>query len=165
MPKAIKIYGHTQIDSTITNITSIKNNIYAKINRTKLEEVNHQSNDNNKYLYKFLDDTDLYENILCIDKLLNDIKASEVDIDNTAILVNIISKTVSAAEREFDVDITSKKKDWYDRVKLIAKKLDKLCDRLISLLAAGIYDVRYEKQGGKVWIPAYSTKTKYSQRY
>ncbi len=161
--KKVKVYAHSNIDSTLTNIASIKANIYAKINQTKLEEVNHQDSDNNKYLYKFLDDTDLYESILCIDKLLNDIKTSDIDIDNTAIqvLIDIISKIIAAAEREFDVDTPSKKKDWYDRVKVIAKKLDKIVDRLIALLAAGIYTVRYGKQGGQSWIPAYSAKTKY----
>ncbi len=161
--KKVKIYGHAKIDSTLTDITTIINNIYGKIDQTKLEEINHQITDNNKYLYKFLDDTDLYNTILLLDKFLNDIKASEIDIDNTAIevLINIIATTITAAVRELNVSSSSKKKDWYDRIRLIAKKLDKLCDRLISLLSAGIYTVRYSKMGGQVWIPAYSQKTQY----
>ena len=161
--KKVRVYGHSNIDATLTKILSIRNNIYAKISQTKLEDINHQSTDNNKYLYKFLDDSEMYESILCIDKLLNDIKSSDIDFDNTAIevLIDIISKTISAAEREFDVGGGQKRKDWQDRVRIIAKKLDKLCDRLIALLGAGIYEVRYGKQGGQSWIPAYTQKTKY----
>ena len=160
--KNVKINAHTSIDTAITDIASIKTNIYGKIDQTKLEEVNHSDSDGNKYLYRLLDTHNLYETILCVDKLLNDIKSAQVDIDNTAleVIINTISKTIKAFIRELNVIDANKKKAWFDRVEILASKLEKMTDRLISLLSASIYTVRYGKQTA-AWVPAFSQVTRY----
>jgi len=160
--KNVKIQGHTNIDTAITDINAILNNIYGKIDQTKLEDVNHTNSDGNKYLYRLLDTHNMYETILCVNKLLNDIKTANIDIDNTAleVLVITLSKTIKAIVRELNVASADKKKAWFDRIEILSAKLEKMTDRLIGLLSASIYTVRYGKQTAE-WVPAFSQTTRY----
>ena len=138
--------GHKEkINDAIIYIDALKNRIDGKISATKIETFNEDAFENNKPLYMFMYDTSLYTNIQILTRLLNDIKTTEVDFDGTAVeyVVDSIIEGLKAADRELAAE--QKTRVWYDKMTNIGKKLEKLLNILLKLLASNIYQLKVTK--------------------
>ena len=133
-----------KINNAITNINTLRSNISNKISTAKIESFNEDPYEDNKPLYMFMYDTDLYTNIQIAQKLLNDVKASNIDFDGTAVeyVVDMIIKGLEAADRELSNE--QKTRVWYTKMENIGKRIQKLLDMLLKLLSANIYDLKVD---------------------
>ena len=139
-----------KIDDTTIIIKTLKNRIGTKISTSKIEKFNEDPLEDNKPLYMFMYDTDLYINIQLLEKLLNDIKASDIDFDGTAVefMLDVITEGLQAADRELVAE--QKTREWYKKMENIGKRLEKLLNTLLNMLSANIYSLKVD-QIQQVW--------------
>ena len=147
MPKK----GHKEkIDDALVHITNLKARIDGKIDATKIVEFNETEIEQNRPLYDFMYETNIYVNIQILTKLLNDIKSDDIDFDGTAVeyVVDTIINGLKAADRELENEL--KTRAWYKKMTNIGDRLEKLLDTLLKLLATNIYNLKYTKEK-QIW--------------
>lgn len=138
--------GHKEkIDNALVKIKALKLRIDGKITSSKIEEFNEIETENNRPLYDFMYETNLYINIQILTKLLTDVKTTDIDFDGTAVeyVIDTIISGLSAADRELENE--QKTRAWYKKMKNIGNRLEKLLDTLLKLLATNIYNLKYTK--------------------
>lgn len=138
--------GHKEkIDDALTKIKLLKTNIDSQITSSKIEEFDEEGTDNNRSLYEFMYRTNLYTNMQILNKLLTDIKTSDIDFDGTAVeyVIDRIIAGCSAADRELTNQEQSRR--WHRKMENIGDRLEKMLDILLKLLSTNIYNLKYTK--------------------
>ncbi len=135
-----------KIDDAILQVQALVTSIDSKITSSKLMEFDETETDSNRYLYEFMYKTNLYTNIQIINKLLTDIKTTDIDFDGTAVeyIIDEIIAGLTAVDRELIND--EQNREWHRKIENIATKLEKLLDMLLKLLATNIYNIKYTKE-------------------